>query len=50
MIITDSRLCLANLIELDDAASLRACALEQDFCQLDLAGGFKELNQVFVCG
>ena len=45
---TDGSLSLRNYTELNDAATLGASALEQNFSKLNLTGRFKELDQVFV--
>lgn len=47
---TNCGFCLRDVGKLDDAHSLGASTLEQNLSELDLAGGFKEFNEIFVGG
>jgi hypothetical protein len=47
-VLTDCGFCLRNVGKLNDTHSLGASALKQNLRELDLAGGFEELDEIFV--
>lgn len=49
-VLTDCGLRLRDIRKLNDAHSLGASALKQNLCELNLTGGFEELDEIFVGG
>ena len=48
--LTDCSFRLRDIGKLDDAHPLGASALKQNLCELNLTGGFEELDEIFVGG
>ena len=48
--LTDCGFRLRNVGKLNDTHSLGASTLKQNLRELDLAGGFEELDEIFVGG